>query len=159
MRLPLANRVETALVLTQRGLVRPVRPDRLLQMGLAFRHWGVSVAAAVRGQRNLARPTRSRSSTTIGRSRTRRSTARTNALANELARLGLGERDRLAILCRNESAFVESVVACAKLGADVLPLNTSFAAGELAAVIEREQPPVLIHDAEFAEIVAGARLG
>src|SRR6185503_3351880 len=47
MRLPLASQVETALVLAQRGLVRPVRPDRLLKMGLAFRHWGVSVASAV----------------------------------------------------------------------------------------------------------------
>ena len=158
MRLPLASQVETALVLTQRGLVRPVRPDRLLRMGLAFRHWGVSVAAAVavnaisRGdQVAIVDDDHSLTYAEID--------SRTNALANELARLGLGERDRLAILCRNESAFVESLVAAAKLGADVLPLNTSFAAGELAAVIERDQPPVLIHDAEFAEIVRGARIG
>ena len=83
---------------------------------------------------------------------------RTNALANELAKLGVGEHDRLAILCRNGHEFVESIVAAAKLGADVLPLNTSFAAGELEAVMSREQPPVLVHDAEFDQIVRDAKL-
>jgi acyl-CoA synthetase (AMP-forming)/AMP-acid ligase II len=158
MRLPLASQVETAVVLAQRGLVRPVRPDRLLKMGLAFRHWGVSVASAVAvnaisrsDQTALVDDDRSLTFAEID--------ARTNAIANELARLGLGEHDRLAILCRNGSAFVESVVAAAKLGADALPLNTSFAAGELAAVIERDCPPILIHDAEFGEIVREAEIG
>jgi acyl-CoA synthetase (AMP-forming)/AMP-acid ligase II len=158
MRLPLANRLETALVLTQRGLVRPVRPDRLVQMALAFRRWGVSVAAAYAvnaisrsDQAAIVDDDRSLTYAEVD--------LRTNALANELARLGLGEHDRLAILCRNESAFVESIVAAAKLGADVLPLNTSFAAGELEEVVARDKPPVLIHDAEFEEIVRAAHLG
>jgi acyl-CoA synthetase (AMP-forming)/AMP-acid ligase II len=157
MRLPLANRLETALVLTQRGLVRPVRPDRLVQMALAFRRWGVSVAAAFAvnaisrsDQAAIVDDDRSLTYAEIDR--------RTNALANELAGLGLGEHDRLAILCRNESAFVESIVAAAKLGADVLPLNTSFAAGELEEVVARDKPPVLIHDAEFEEMVRAAHL-
>jgi acyl-CoA synthetase (AMP-forming)/AMP-acid ligase II len=158
MRLPLANRLETAMVLAQRGLVRPVRPDRLVQMVLAFRRWGVSVAAAYAvnaisrsDQAAIVDDDRSLTYAEID--------SRTNALANELALLGVGEHDRLAILCRNESAFVESIVAAAKLGADVVPLNTSFAASELAEVIAREQPPVLIHDEEFGKVVAGARLG
>jgi acyl-CoA synthetase (AMP-forming)/AMP-acid ligase II len=158
MRLPLANRVETAVVLTKRGLVRPVRPDRLVQMALAFRKWGVSVAAAYgvnaigrAGQAALVDDKRSLTYAEVDR--------RTNALANELARLGLGEHDRLAILCRNENEFVECVVAAAKLGADILPLNTSFAPGELKAVVAREKPPVLVHDSDFADVVRGASLG
>jgi acyl-CoA synthetase (AMP-forming)/AMP-acid ligase II len=158
MRLPLANRLETALVLAQRGLVRPIRPDRLVQSVLAFRHWGVSVAAAYAvnaisrsDQAAIVDDDRSLTYAEID--------GRTNALANELALLGVGEHDRLAILCRNESAFVESIVAAAKLGADVVPLNTSFAARELEEVIARERPPVLIHDEEFGKIVAAARLG
>jgi acyl-CoA synthetase (AMP-forming)/AMP-acid ligase II len=158
MRLPLASRLETALVLTRRGLVRPVRPDRLLQMGLAFRRWGVSVAAAYA----VNAISRSDQAAIVDDDATvtfAEIDRRTNALANELARMGLGEHDRLAILCRNELAFVESIVAAAKLGADVLPLNTSFAAEELQKVVEREQPPVLIHDSEFDGIVGSARLG
>ena len=158
MRLPLASRLETAVVLTQRGLVRPVRPDRLLQMGLAFRRWGVSIASAYAvnaiGRGDQAAIVDDEASITYAEA-----DARTNALANELGRLGLGEHDRLAILCRNGSAFVESVVAAAKLGADVLPLNTSFAPGELKAVVERERPPILVHDSDFAEMVREAGLG
>jgi acyl-CoA synthetase (AMP-forming)/AMP-acid ligase II len=158
VRLPLVNRIETAVVLAQRGLVRPVRPDRLVQMALAFRHWGVSVAAAFAvnaiARRDQAAIVDDHASLTYGEV-----DARTNALANELSRLGVGEHDRLAILCRNNSAFVESIVAAAKLGADVVPLNTSFAAGEVKAVIVREEPPVLVYDADFAAIVQGARLG
>jgi fatty-acyl-CoA synthase len=158
MRLPLANRLETALVLAQRGLVRPVRPDRLVQMALAFRRWGVSVAAAYAvnaisraDQAAIVDDDRSLTYAEID--------GRTNALANELALLGVDAHDRLAILCRNGHAFVESIVAAAKVGADVLPLNTSFAARELEEVIGREQPPVLIHDDEFGKVVRGAGLG
>jgi acyl-CoA synthetase (AMP-forming)/AMP-acid ligase II len=158
MRLPLASRIETAIVLTQRGIVRPVRPDRLLQMGLAFRRWGVSIASAyaVNAIRRADQAAIVDDDGSISYAETE---VRTNALANELARLGVGEKDRLAILCRNGRGFVESVIAGAKLGAEVLPLNTSFAAGELKAVIERERPPVLIHDADFSDTVREARLG
>jgi acyl-CoA synthetase (AMP-forming)/AMP-acid ligase II len=158
VRLPLANRIETAVVLAQRGLMRPVRPDRLVRMGLAFHHWGVSVAAAF-AVNAIAREDQvalvdDHGSLTYGEV-----DRRTNALANELARLGVGEHDRVGILCRNGSTFVEAMVAAAKLGADVLPLNTSFAAGELKAVIAREKPPVLVHDASLADMIREARLG
>jgi acyl-CoA synthetase (AMP-forming)/AMP-acid ligase II len=157
MRLPLASKVETAVVLTQRGLVRPVRPDRLLKMGLAFHRWGVSVASAYAvnaisraDQAAVVDDDRSLTYADLDQ--------RTNALANELTKLGVGEHDKLAVLCRNGHEFVESIVAAAKLGADVLPLNTSFAAGELEAVMSREQPPVLIHDSDFDEIVRDANV-
>jgi acyl-CoA synthetase (AMP-forming)/AMP-acid ligase II len=154
MRLPLASQVETAFVLTQRGLVRPVRPDRLLRMGLAFRRWGVSVAAAVA----VNAISRSDQAAIVDDDRSLTFVelhSRTNALAHGLSARGLGEHDRLAILCRNGSAFVESLVAAAKVGADVLPLNTSFSASELKAVIDREKPPVLIYDVGFEPIVSG----
>jgi fatty-acyl-CoA synthase len=157
MRLPLASRLETAVVLTQRGMVRPVRPDRLLQMALAFRRWGVSIASAF-ALNAIARSDQAAivdDDVTLTYAEVDR---RTNALANELARMGIGEHDRLAVLCRNGAAFVEAIVAAAKLGADVLPLNTSFAAGELEKVLAREQPPVLIHDSKFDELVSSARL-
>src|SRR5437588_370011 len=46
VRLPLANRVETAIVLAQRGMLRPIRPDRLIQIGLTLHRWGSTPAAA-----------------------------------------------------------------------------------------------------------------
>jgi acyl-CoA synthetase (AMP-forming)/AMP-acid ligase II len=158
MRLPLASRLETAVVLTQRGLVRPVRPDRLLQMGLAFRRWGISIAAAY-AVNAIGRADQAALVDDEGSISYAEADKRTNALANALGELGVGEHERLAILCRNGAEFVESVVAAAKLGADVLPLNTSFAPGELKAVVERERPPVLIYDSDLAETVRDAGLG
>jgi acyl-CoA synthetase (AMP-forming)/AMP-acid ligase II len=158
MKLPLATRINTAVVLTQRGMVRPVRPDRLLQMGLAFRRWGVSIASAY-AVNAIRRPDQAAIVDDDGSISYAEADARTNALANELARLGVRENDRLAILCRNGRAFVESVIAGAKLGSVVLPLNTSFAPPELKAVVERERPALLIHDSEFDEIVREADLG
>jgi len=157
MRLPLATQVETTIVLAQRGLLRPVRPDKLVQMVLAYRRFGASVASAYA----VNAVARAEQAAIVDDERAltyREVDVRTNALANELARLGIGPHDRVGVLCRNGSAFVESVVATSKLGADVVPLNTSFAAGELKAVLDRERPPVLIHDEEFSEMVEAAGL-
>ena len=43
-------------------------------------------------------------------------------------------------MCRNHRGFVEATLACSKLGANALYLNTAFAAPQLADVIEREEP-------------------
>src|SRR5262245_37418510 len=157
MRLPLASQVEMTVVLAQRGLLRPVRPDKLVQMVLAYRRYGASIASAYAvnaiaraDQAAIVDDERALTYTDVD--------LRTNVLANELARRGIGAHDRIGVMCRNGSAFVESIVAAAKLGADVVPLNTSFAAGELKAVIDRERPPILIHDEEFSKMVEDAGL-
>ena len=54
------------------------------------------------------------------------------------------------------AAFVDATLACAKLGADALYLNTMFAAPQIAGVIERERPAAIVHDDEFAELLSGA---
>jgi acyl-CoA synthetase (AMP-forming)/AMP-acid ligase II len=84
--------------------------------------------------------------------------SRTSALARGLSELGVREADRVGVLCRNGSEFVESVVACSKLGADVLLINTSFSPSELKKVVERDRPRLLIHDADFGELVEKAAL-
>ena len=47
-------------------------------------------------------------------------------------------------------------MAVAKLGADLLYLNTAFAGPQLVDVLEREQPQAVIHDEEFAGLLEGA---
>src|SRR6185436_3969939 len=157
VRIPLANRVETAVVLAQRGMLRPIRPDRLLQIGIVLRRWGSTPAGAfavnaiARGdQLGIVDDERALTYLEIDR--------RTNALANELAKHGLGPGQKLAVLARNGAGFVESLVACAKAGADLLPLNTSFAAREFKAVIDRERPPVIVYEPEFEDVVREAAL-
>src|SRR5436190_14484944 len=46
VRLPFVTPAETAAVLARRGLIRPVRPDRMMRAGPAFRRRGVSPASA-----------------------------------------------------------------------------------------------------------------
>nr|WP_281386092.1 AMP-binding protein [Nocardioides luti] len=81
---------------------------------------------------------------------------RSNALARALAEQGVEEGDSVALMCRNHRGFVDATVAVAKLGADILYLNTAFAGPQLVDVLEREKPTVVIHDEEFTELLAKA---
>jgi fatty-acyl-CoA synthase len=60
-------------------------------------------------------------------------------------------------MCRNHRGFIETTLACSKLGANCLYLNTAFAGPQLTEVVEREDPALLIHDQEFEELLGGIR--
>jgi len=81
---------------------------------------------------------------------------RTNALARALAERGVHEGDGVAIMCRNHRGFVDACIATAKLGADMLLLNTAFAGPQVVEVLEREKPKAVIHDEEFTAVLAAA---
>jgi fatty-acyl-CoA synthase len=59
-------------------------------------------------------------------------------------------------MCRNHRGFVDATLGVAKLGADLLYLNTAFAGPQLVDVLERERPAFVIHDEEFAGLLEGA---
>ena len=59
-------------------------------------------------------------------------------------------------MCRNHRGFIESVVACSKLGANALFLNTAFSKPQLTDVLEREDPAALVYDQEFAGLLGEA---
>jgi len=82
---------------------------------------------------------------------------RTDALAHGLRSAGAGPDASVGLLCRNNRSFVEVLVAAAKIGADVVLLNTGFAGPQLGEVARREDVRLLVHDASFAAVVdAGA---
>jgi acyl-CoA synthetase (AMP-forming)/AMP-acid ligase II len=81
---------------------------------------------------------------------------RSNAVARGLVAMGVTSADRVGLLCRDHRGFVESMLAVAKIGADVVYLNTAFAGPQLAEVADREGVAVLVHDEEFAEVAAAA---
>jgi fatty-acyl-CoA synthase len=60
----------------------------------------------------------------------------------------------VALLCRNSRYIIEVGAALAKLGAHAVYLNTGFAAPQIDEVCTREHATALIHDDEFASIVA-----
>ncbi|HEY0412594.1 MAG TPA: AMP-binding protein [Allosphingosinicella sp.] len=72
---------------------------------------------------------------------------------------GVGEGDRVAILCRNCIAFFELLFACARIGAILVPLNWRMPAAELDLLVEDSRPVLLLHGAEDEAAAAGLARG
>jgi acyl-CoA synthetase (AMP-forming)/AMP-acid ligase II len=154
----LSQKLFTARTLVDVGMVRPMRPDKLLRIADALRRWGPTPAAgytvsAIRHPDSLAIIDELGTLTFADVHR------RTNALAHGLRNAGVGQGDGVAIMCRNHRGFVDAVVACSKLGANALYLNTAFAGPQIAEVVKREGPAALIYDAEFDGLVRGGAEG
>jgi acyl-CoA synthetase (AMP-forming)/AMP-acid ligase II len=147
-----------ARVLVASGLLRPVRPDRLLGMGRALARWGITPATGYAA--GAARtPHRAAVIDDAGVLSWRAVDQRTDRIAGELAAAGVRPGDAVGLLARNGRGFVEGSVALAKCGADVLYLNTSSAGGQLAQVLDRERAVAVVHDAEFADVLTDAGSG
>jgi len=146
---------QTLATLTKAGIIRPARPDRLLQTGIALVRWGPTPAAgytvsAARFPDEVAIVDEAGTLTFLEVHR------RTNAFAHALQDAGIGPGDGVAIMCRNHRGFIEAVVACSKLGAHALFLNTAFSKPQLTDVLEREAPKALVYDQEFAGLLDDA---
>jgi len=155
----LSDKLHTARTLVGAGIFSPTtRPDRTLRTLLTIRRWGPTPAAgytasAIRYPDEVALIDELGSLTFAELHR------RTNGLAHALADAGINEGDGVAILCRNHRGFVEATVACSKLGAHSLYLNTAFAGPQITDVVAREMPVALIYDEEFTGLVADAARG
>ena len=114
-------------VLREAGVLRPMRPDKLLRVGERFVRLGTSPALGSAATA-ITHPDDTAIIDEIGTLSFAATHARSNALARALADNGVGSGDGVAIMCRNHRYFVEATMACAKLGAVALYLNTSFAA-------------------------------
>ncbi|HEY1274374.1 MAG TPA: SRPBCC family protein, partial [Thermoleophilaceae bacterium] len=108
-------------VLVDAGVVRPIRPDRLVKFVQVMSRFGRSPAAGV-----IMHATRYPDAPMIvdevGTLSFGEVDRRTNALAHAFADAGLVEGDAMAIMCRNHRGFIESTVALSKLGVDSLYL-------------------------------------
>ncbi len=79
---------------------------------------------------------------------------RADGAARLLRELNIGHGDRVATLTLNEIAFFEILIAAARIGAIVVPLNWRLAADELRPIIADCSPRLLIHDAANAAMAA-----
>jgi acyl-CoA synthetase (AMP-forming)/AMP-acid ligase II len=141
-----------AKVLTQAGVIRPISPVRLAKVARAVARWGTGPAG---GFASLAArwPERPGLVDELGTLTFGEIHRRSNALARALRDQGIAEGDSIAVMCRNHRYFVDATIAAAKLGADILYLNTAFAGPQLVEVVEREGPGAVIHDEEFAGLL------
>jgi acyl-CoA synthetase (AMP-forming)/AMP-acid ligase II len=76
--------------------------------------------------------------------------ARMARLANALLAKGLRKQDRVAVLARNCSEYIECFGAGELAGFVTINLNSRLAQAELAAICQDCQPSVLIYSEEFA---------
>jgi fatty-acyl-CoA synthase len=151
-------KLQVARTLLGTGMVQPERPDKALRTLAALRRWGPSSPAAYLGGA-IRFPERAAIVDDRGSVSYREVHRRTNALAHELRKAGIDEDQSVAIMCRNHRGFIEATVACAKLGAGALYLNTAFAGPQITDVLRREDPAAVIYDEEFGELVADGAQG
>ncbi|MBS4754733.1 AMP-binding protein [Nocardioides sp. zg-ZUI104] len=142
-------------ILAESGIVRPYSPVVLAGLVKALKQWSTTPAGGFKTIA-LRAPDRTaiideHGSITYGELH-----ERSNALAHGLRERGVRPGDGVALMCRNHRGFIEASIAISKLGADVLYLNTAFAGPQLADVLEREQPRVVVHDEEFTKLLSDA---
>ncbi|MEU3230895.1 AMP-binding protein [Nocardiopsis alba] len=150
----LSHALKVVGVLVRAGVISPGRPDRIVRQLGRLRTWGATIAGgyAAAGERDPGRIAviDDGGSVTFGRM---------NLLARRFARelydMGVRPGARVGLLCRNHSGLVQATVACGRLGADVVLLNTGLAAGPLAEVIERHEVSLLVVDEEFEGLCRG----
>ena len=81
---------------------------------------------------------------------------RAERIASGLQKLGVKQGDSVAMLMRNDIAFIESAYAAMRLGAYGVPVNWHFSVDEIAYVLENSGATAVVADAEFAATVRAA---
>ena len=78
---------------------------------------------------------------------------RVDVLASGLAALGIGKGDRICVLAQNTAAYFELYGACARQGIIAYPINWRLTAQEVALVVERAAPVMMVVDASTLGLV------
>ncbi|MGQ0838993.1 AMP-binding protein [Actinokineospora sp.] len=140
-----------ARTLARAGVLTPGRPDRMARQLTALTRWGATLVGGYRASA-ARRPDGIAIVDERGELTFAEVDLRTTRLANGLAEYGVRHGRRVALMCRNHAGLVEAAIACGKLGADVLMLNTGLAADQIADLVEAHRPVALLADDEFAPL-------
>lgn len=152
--MPLLDRVNVTAALIRTFTTPFERPDRLPKALAVMAPWGPSIAGLAAGA--AARyPTRTAIIDETGGLTFGELWRRSLGIAAALQDRGVGPGSRVGLLARNHAGFVECLVAVAASGADLVLLNTGFAGPQLADVVASEGIGLVLHDDEFADVVAG----
>ena len=142
------NPVRDLLTLVRAGIVRPMRPDRLVGVLAGYVHWDLTVAwgYAMGAARHPDRPAIIDDDGALSFAEV---DERTTRLAHGLLDRGVAAGSKVAVLCRNHRGFIETMVACAKIGAHAVLLNTGLSAAQLATVLREQEVALVVADTEF----------
>ena len=138
-------------VLHRAGMINLFRPDQVIASIRAIRAYGpIAGAARIAARRDAGALALVDE---LGELTYQQLDRRSNALARAWQRQGFGPDSVIAVLCRDHRWVIDTMLACAKLGARLLLMNTGFGATQLADVARREGVTALVHDAEFAGLI------
>jgi acyl-CoA synthetase (AMP-forming)/AMP-acid ligase II/NAD(P)-dependent dehydrogenase (short-subunit alcohol dehydrogenase family) len=136
--------------------VRPIRPDRLARVLIAQRRYGASTAFAAAAAAEL-HAERAAVLDELGSVTFAEIDSDARALAGALHQhFDLEASRRVAVMCRNHRGFVQAATAAARLGCDLVPLNSDFAGPQLHHVLTREGVGAAVYDQEFEPLFDAA---
>ena len=149
----LGQRLRSFAAVAKANFVPFERPDRIPRALLAAAQWGLGTCALLAAA--AARyPTADAVIDDEGSITFEELWNRGRALALALRARGAVEGAAVGVMCRNHRGFVVACAAIAASGADLVLLNTGFAAPQLADVVADEHVAIVIHDDEFSDLVA-----
>lgn len=147
-----ADLVRGLVPVARAGIVRPMRPSRLAGVTAAWVRWDFTPAGLLSISARRA-PGRTAVVDDAGSLTYAELDASVSALARSLQQRGVGERSKVALLCRNHRGVLQVLGATGRLGADLVLLNTGLSAGQLAAVVREQSIELLVADGEFAGLL------
>lgn len=150
----IADRARAVAAIARSTTVPLERPDRLPRALAAAAPWGASAAASA-AMAAARYPHAVAVVDDAGSITYRQLWRRSLAIARGLSDAGAGPGRTVGLLARNSRDFVAAMVAVAATGADLVLLNTGFAAPQLADVVGAEGIEIVVHDDDLAPVVDG----
>ncbi|GIF14890.1 AMP-binding protein [Actinoplanes teichomyceticus] len=147
-----AENLHAVLRMHQIGIVDLLRPDRLLSA--AVRNARLGPQAALIRKAAAEHPDAPALTDEWGTLTYRQLDERSNALAHGLRDLGLPDKSVIGVLARDHRGLVLTISAAARAGLRLALMNTGLAPQQFAEVVARERVRAVIHDSEFAGVVA-----
>lgn len=143
---------QSLIAVTRAGMIGIEPPHRIVQIAKALTGYGPfgaapRIAAIRHGQRPAV-------ADELGELSFAELDEQVNRLANTLRATGLRPGSNIGILCRNHRYPLIAAFAASRAGMSGIWLNTAFSAPQAREVAKREGVDLLIHDAEFDDIVA-----
>jgi fatty-acyl-CoA synthase len=150
----LAAKTRSSVTLLRANTVFPERPDRLARATLAVLAHGRGLAGAVAA--SAARYPHATAIKAAGQEVTYQQLwLGSGSLAHGLLASGVTAQSRIGVLCRNSPLFCFVLIAAARLGVDVVLLNTGLGRGQLLDTIRAESVDLVLHDDEFTTALSG----
>ncbi|GAA4474050.1 AMP-binding protein [Rhodococcus olei] len=149
--------IKGLLPITRAGIVGPIGPTALAGVASAWYQWdftaGGLLAVAARRAGDRVAVVDDRGPVTY-----RQLDADAQALALALHDRGLRERGRIGVLARNHRGFLIAMGASARLGTDLVFLNTGASAAQFSDIVTEQQLDWLLVDPEFTALIPDSTL-